>query len=132
METWRYAPKHVKKSRKCRRNQTNHGYQPMDYKMSSNIETEKRGDAQHLTVALGQQKPQFKDNFLLLLAAPTWLWGRCGRHNSPQASSAMDFIFRRSDGSHVSVDTVHPSLLRYSSFSSPRCYHLQSLFSDVV
>ena len=69
---------------------------------------------------------------LLLLAAPTWLWGRCGRHNSPPASSVMDLIFRRSDGSHVSVDTVHPSLLRSSSFSSPRWYHLQNLSSDVV
>ena len=48
---------------------------------------------------------------LLLLAAPTWLWGHCGRHNYPQASSVMDFVFRRSDGSHVSIDTVHPSLL---------------------
>ena len=41
---------------------------------------------------------------LLLLAAPTWLWGRCGRHNSPPASSVMDLVFRRSDGSHVSAD----------------------------
>ena len=43
----------------------------------------------------------------------------------------MEFIFRHSDGSHVSIDTVHPSLLRSSSFSSPRWYHLQSLSSDV-
>ena len=63
---------------------------------------------------------------LLLLAAPTWLWGRCGRHNSPPASSVMDLVFSRSDGSHVSVDTVHPSLLRSSSLSSPGWYHLQS------
>ena len=69
---------------------------------------------------------------LLLLASPTWLWGPYGRHNSPAASSVMDFIFCRSDGSRVSVDTVHPSLLRSSSFSSPRWYHLQSLFSDMV
>ena len=69
---------------------------------------------------------------LLLLAAPTWLWSRCGRHNSPTASSVMDFVFRRSDGSHVSVDTVHPSLLRSSSLSSPGCYHLQSLSSYIV
>ena len=61
---------------------------------------------------------------LLLLAAPTWLWGRCGRHNSHPASSVMDLVFRHSDGSHVSVDTVHPSLLRFSSFSSPGWYHL--------
>ena len=33
-----------------------------------------------------------RDN-LPLLAAPTWLWGRCGRHNSPPASPVMDFIF---------------------------------------
>ena len=43
----------------------------------------------------------------------------------------MDFIFRRCDGSHVSVDTVHPSLLRSSSFSSTRWYHLESRSSDV-
>ena len=61
------------------------------------------------------------------------MWDRCGRHNSPPASSVMDFIFRRCDGSHVSVDTVHPALLRFfSPFSSPRWYHLQSLYSDVV
>ena len=63
----------------------------------------------------------------LLLAATTWLWGY-----SHPASYVMDFIFRRSDGSRVSVDTVLPSLLRYSSFSSPRWYHLESLSSDVV
>ena len=57
-------------------------------------------------------------NFLLLLAAPTWLWGSCGRHNCPPVSSVMDLVFRRSDGSRVSVDTVHPSLLRSSSLSS--------------
>ena len=39
---------------------------------------------------------------------------------------------RRSDGSHVSVDTVHPYLFRSSSLSSPGWYHLQSLYSDVV
>ena len=72
------------------------------------------------------------DDLLLLLAAPTWLWGRCGRHNSSPASSVMDLVFRRSDGSHVSVDTVHPSLLRSSSLSSPGWYHLQSLSSYVV
>ena len=68
---------------------------------------------------------------LLLLAIATWLCGRRDRHNSPPASSVMDFVFRRSDGSHVSIDTVHPSLLRSSSFSSPRWYHLQNLSSDV-
>ena len=40
------------------------------------------------------------------------LWGRCGRHNSPPASSVMDFFFCCCpDSAHVSVDTVHPSLL---------------------
>ena len=76
------------------------------------------------------------ENFLLFFfffqSLPLGCGGRCGRRNSPPASSVMDFIFRRSDGSHVSVDTVDPSLLRYSSFSSPRWYHLQSLSSDVV
>ena len=70
-------------------------------------------------------------NTTLLPAAPTWLWGRCGRHNSPSASSVMDLVFRRSDGCHVSVDTVHPSLLRSFSSSSPRWHHLQSHSSDV-
>ena len=64
---------------------------------------------------------------LFLLAAPTWLWGRCGRHKSPPASSVMDLVFSLSNGSHVSVDIVHPSLLRSSSLSSPGWYHLQSL-----
>ena len=73
----------------------------------------------------------YREFVLLLLATPTWLWGRCGRHNSPPGSSVMDFIFRRSDGYRVSVDTVHPSLLRSSSFSYPRWYHLQRLSSDV-
>ena len=78
--------------------------------------------------------PEHGYNKLLLpplLAAPTWLWGRCGRHNSPPANSVMDFIFRCSDYSHVPVDTVHPYLLRSSSLFSPRWYHLQSLSSDV-
>ena len=69
---------------------------------------------------------------ILLLAAPTWLWRSCGRHNSHPASSIMDFIFCRSDGSHALVDTVLPSLTRSSSFSSPRWYHLKSHSSDVV
>ena len=69
---------------------------------------------------------------LFLLAAPTWLRGRCGRHYSPPASSVMDLVFSRSNGSHVSVDTVHPSLLRSFSLSSPGWYHLQSLYSDIV
>ena len=69
---------------------------------------------------------------LLLLAAPIWLWDRCGGHNSPTASSVMDLVFRRYDGSHISVDTVHPSLLRSSSLSSPAWYHLLSLSSYVI
>ena len=74
------------------------------------------------------------NNILLLLDAPTWLWDRCGRLNNycPPASSVMDLVFRRSDGCHVSVETVHPSLLRSSSLSSPGWYHLQSLSSSVV
>ena len=67
---------------------------------------------------------------ILLLAAPTSLCGRCARHNSHPASSVMDVISCCSDGFHVLVDTVHPSLLRSSSFSSPRWYHLQSLSSN--
>ena len=46
--------------------------------------------------------------------------------------SHMDLVFRRFDGSHVSVDTVHPSLLRSSSLSSPWWCHLQSRSSCVV
>ena len=69
---------------------------------------------------------------LLLLAAPIWSWSRCGRHNSPPASSVMDFIFLRSDGSDVSLtQTVHPSLLRSSSRSSPRWCHLHIVSSDI-
>ena len=68
---------------------------------------------------------------LLLIAAPTWLWGRCGRHNSPPASSVMDFIFCCSNVYHVPVDTVHPFLLRYASLSSPRWYHHQRLSPDL-
>ena len=65
-------------------------------------------------------------NRLLLLAAPTWLWRRCGRHNSPPTYVAD---FRCPDSSNVSVDTVNPSLRRSPSSSSPRWYHLHS--SDV-
>ena len=67
----------------------------------------------------------------LLPVAPTWLWGRSCRHNSPPASSVMDSILCCPDSSDVSVDTVHPSLLRSSHFSSPMWYHLQSLSPDV-
>ena len=52
-------------------------------------------------------------NILLILFAPTWLLGRCGRHNSPPASYVMDLDFRRSDGCHVSVDKVHPYLMAF-------------------
>ena len=38
--------------------------------------------------------------------------GALRRHNSPPATSVMDFILRRSDGSRVWIDTVHASLLR--------------------
>ena len=55
---------------------------------------------------------------VLLLATPTCLWGRCG--NSTPASSVMDLVFRRSDGSHISVDTVHPHLQSYSAADNVR------------
>ena len=67
---------------------------------------------------------------VLLLAAPTSFLGRCGRYDAPP-SYVADFIFCSSDSSQVSVDTVHPSLLRSSSLSSPRWYHLHSLSNDV-
>ena len=54
-----------------------------------------------------------------LLSAPTSLWGRCGRHNSPTASSVMDFVNCCSDGSRVPVDTVHSSLLRTTPLFLP-------------
>ena len=71
---------------------------------------------------------------LLLLAAPTWLcmgslWQT--QFSSTQFCHILHLFFCRSDGSHVTVETVHPSLLRSSSLSSPRWYHLQSLASDV-
>ena len=59
----------------------------------------------------------------------TVVWLRI--HNSPPSSSVMVFIFCCRDGSRVSVDTVHPSLLRSSSSSSPRWCHLQNLSSYV-
>ena len=43
----------------------------------------------------------------------------------------MDFIFRCPDGSHVPIDTVHPSLFLFIWSSSHRWYHLQCLSSDV-
>ena len=55
-----------------------------------------------------------------------------GSLRQTQFSSSQFCHGRRSDGSHVSVDTVHASLLRSSSFSSPGWCHLQSLSSDVV
>ena len=48
------------------------------------------------------------------------------------SSSQFCHGLHRSDGSHVSVDTVRPSLLRSSSPYSPGWYHLQSLSSNVV
>ena len=66
---------------------------------------------------------------LLLLAVPMLLWGRCGRHNSPPASSVVDILLRCSDGSRVGFHTVYPSLLwssssSFSSSSSPSCSHV--------
>ena len=57
--------------------------------------------------------------FLLYLAA-----GSLRQTQFPPASYVMDFIFWCSDSSHVSVDTVHTSLLRPSSYSFPRLYNL--------
>ena len=55
---------------------------------------------------------------------------RCSTQ-SPPASSVMDFIFCDRDSSHVSVDTVNPSLV-WASSSTPWRYHLQRLSSDLV
>ena len=49
--------------------------------------------------------------------------GRYGRLNSPPASSVMDLIFCRSDGSHA-CPGWHLSLLRSSLFASPRWCHI--------
>ena len=76
---------------------------------------------------------EFKDAYhhaLLLLDSTTFLRGRCRRHTSPPASSGMHFIVYCHDGSHVSVNTVHSSLLWSSSSSSPRWYHLRCLSTD--
>ena len=67
---------------------------------------------------------------LLLLAAPSWC--RCGRHNSPPASSATDFISWCRASSQASVDTAHLSLTRSSSFSTDMWHHLQNMSSDVL
>ena len=67
---------------------------------------------------------------LLLLAVPTLLWGRCGRHNSPPASSVVDILLRCSDGSHVRCHTIYPSLFWSSSSSPGRC-HLQCSSSHI-
>ena len=48
------------------------------------------------------------------------------------SSSQFCHGLRLSDGSHVSVDTLHPSLLRSSSLSSPGWCHLQGLSTYVV
>ena len=61
---------------------------------------------------------------LLLLTVPMLLWGRCGRQNSPPASSVVDILRCCSDGSHVRFNTVYPSLLWSSSSSSPSCSHV--------
>ena len=68
---------------------------------------------------------------ILLRLAPTYISCRRGRHNSPSADTAGDFIFHSIDICHVTVDTVHPSLLWPSPYSSARRYHIQCLFSDV-
>ena len=53
-------------------------------------------------------------------------WGRCDRRNSPPVSSVTDFIFCCPVSSHVSIDTIHPSLLLYSFSSSHMWYNHQS------
>ena len=73
-----------------------------------------------------------KASLKLLLAAPTWLWGCCGRHHSPPASSVMDIVFSRSDGSHVSVDSQSISASVFLAFfsrvlPSPETFFLRSL-----
>ena len=47
----------------------------------------------------GDENSRISDDLMIhrLLAAPTWMWGHCGRHNSPPTSSVMDVIFCRSD-----------------------------------
>ena len=62
----------------------------------------------------------------LLLGEPTWLWSRYGKHNSPPVSLFLDLLVCCSACPHVPVDAIHPYLLRSSSLSSPRWYHLQS------
>ena len=67
-----------------------------------------------------------------LLVAPTWLRGslRQTQFSSRQFCHRLHLLSFRWI-SRVSVDTVHPSLLRSSSSCSPGSYHLQSLSSDV-
>ena len=43
---------------------------------------------------------------ILLLAASTKLWGGCGRHYSPPASSVMNFIFCYSSSSRASLECL--------------------------
>ena len=65
---------------------------------------------------------------LLLLVVPM-LWGCCGRHNSPPASSVVDILLRCPDGARVGFHTVYPSLLwssssSFSSSSASSCSHV--------
>ena len=60
----------------------------------------------NLSVSFVSHVSKYLVLLLLLLAAPTWLWDCCGKHNSPPASYVMDFIFCRSEDSHVPVDPV--------------------------
>ena len=67
--------------------------------------------------------------YLLLLAAPTWLWCRCGRHNSPPASSVMDLVFPMALMSRLTQST-------HFCFGLPRFLlpgdTISSISSDVV
>ena len=40
-----------------------------------------------------REDAESKQFYILLLAAHTWLWGRCGRHTSTLVSYVMVFIF---------------------------------------
>ena len=52
-------------------------------------------------------------------------------HSPCRVLAVMDFVFCCPNSSHVSVDTVHPSLLRSYSSSALRWYHPQNLSSYV-
>ena len=63
---------------------------------------------------------------------PTPWWGHCGRHNSPPASAVMDFIIRRSDGSHFSVDNPSISASVFLFFFSQVVPSPESFFRRIL